>query len=170
MELNIITSKIYEIRGQKVMLDFDLAELYGIPTKALKQAINRNIMRFPEDFMFIINDLEFQNLRSQIVTSSWGGIRRNPVALTEHGVSMLASILRSEIAIKMNIAIVRAFVAMRRAIVELKDVSGQLEFLKTRIANHDAQLNEIYTAIENLLDEKVNQKDWQDRERIGFKS
>ena len=74
MELNIITSKIYEIRGQKVMLDFDLAELYGIPTKALKQAINRNIKRFPEDFMFIINDLEFQNLRSQIVTSSWGGI------------------------------------------------------------------------------------------------
>ena len=168
MELNIITSKIYEIRGQKVMLDFDLADLYGIPTKALKQAINRNIKRFPEDFMFIINDLEFQNLRSQIVTSSWGGIRRNPVALTEHGVSMLASILRSEVAIKMNIAIIRAFVAMRKAIVELKDVSGQLEFLKNRIANHDAQLNEIYTAIENLLDEKVNQKNWQDRERIGF--
>jgi phage regulator Rha-like protein len=169
MELNIITSKIYEIRGQKVMLDFDLAELYGIPTKVLKQSINRNIKRFPEDFMFIINDLEFQNLRSQIVTSSWGGIRRNPVALTEHGVSMLASILRSEVAIKMNIAIIRAFVAMRKAIVELKDVSGQLEFLKNRIANHDAQLNEIYSAIENLLDEKVNQKDWQDRERIGFK-
>ncbi len=170
MELNIITSKIYEIRGQKVMLDFDLADLYGIPTKALKQAINRNIKRFPEDFMFIINDLEFQNLRSQIVTSSWGGIRRNPVAFTEHGVTMLASILRSEVAIKMNIAIVRAFVAMRKAIVELKDVSGQLESLKNRIANHDAQLNEIYTAIENLLDDKVNQKDWQDRERIGFKS
>ncbi len=168
MELKIITSKIYEIRGQKVMLDFDLAELYGIPTKVLKQSINRNIKRFPEDFMFIINDLEFQNLRSQIVTSSWGGIRRNPVALTEHGVSMLASILRSEVAIKMNIAIIRAFVAMRKAIVELKDVSGQLEFLKNRIANHDAQLNEIYTAIENLLDEKVNQKNWQDRERIGF--
>ena len=151
------------------MLDFDLAELYGIPTKALKQAINRNIKRFPEDFMFIINDLEFQNLRSQIVTSSWGGIRRNPVAFTEHGVTMLASVLRSEVAIKMNIAIIRAFVAMRKAIVELKDVSGQLEFLKNRIANHDAQLNEIYTAIENLLDDKVNQKDWQDRERIGFK-
>ena len=151
------------------MLDFDLAELYGIPTKALKQAINRNIKRFPEDFIFIINDLEFQNLRSQIVTSSWGGIRRNPVAFTEHGVTMLASILRSEVAIKMNIAIIRAFVAMRKAIVELKDVSGQLEFLKNRIANHDAQLNEIYTAIENLLDDKVNQKDWQDRERIGFK-
>ena len=152
------------------MLDFDLAELYGIPTKALKQAINRNIKRFPEDFMFITNDLEFQNLRSQIVTSSWGGIRRNPVAFTEHGVTMLASILRSEVAIKMNIAIIRAFVAMRKAIVELKDVSGQLEFLKNRIANHDAQLNEIYTAIENLLDDKVNQKDWQERERIGFKS
>ena len=150
------------------MLDFDLAELYGIPTKVLKQSINRNIKRFPEDFMFIINDLEFQNLRSQIVTSSWGGIRRNPVALTEHGVSMLASILRSEVAIKMNIAIIRTLVAMRKAIVELKDVSGQLEFLKNRIANHDAQLNEIYTAIENLLDEKVNQKNWQDRERIGF--
>jgi len=126
MELNIITSKIYEIRGQKVMLDFDLAELYGIETRALNQAVNRNIERFPEDFMFRINDSEYKNLKSQIV--------------------------------------------IRKAIVDLKDVSEQLEFLKNRIANHDAQLNEIYTAIENLLDEKVNQKDWQGRERIGFKS
>jgi hypothetical protein len=169
MELNIITSKINEIRGQKVMLDFDLAELYGIETRALNQAVNRNIERFPEDFMFRINDSEYKNLKSQIVISSWGGKRSLTSAFTEHGVTMLASVLRSDKAIKMNIAIVRAFVAMRKAIVDLMDVSEQLEFLKNRIANHDAQLNEIYTAIENLLDEKVNQKDWQDRERIGFK-
>ena len=169
MELNIITSKIYEIRGQKVMLDFDLAELYGIETRALNQAVSRNIERFPEDFMFRINDLEYKNLKSQIVISSWGGKRTLTSAFTEYGVTMLASVLRSDKAIKMNIAIVRAFVAMRKAIVELKDISEQLESLKNRIANHDAQLNEIYTAIENLLDDKVTQKDWQDRERIGYK-
>jgi hypothetical protein len=171
MELNIITSKIYEIRGQKVMLDFALAELYGIETKALNQSVRRNNGRFPEDFMFKLNESEWRAMRSQIVTASREkrNISALPYAFTEHGVTMLASVLRSEVAIKMNIAIIRAFVAIRKAIVELKDVSVQLEFLKNRIANHDAQLNEIYTAIENLLDEKVNQKDWQDREKIGFK-
>jgi hypothetical protein len=95
MELNIITSKIYEIRGQKVMLDFDLAELYGIETRALNQAVNRNIERFPEDFIFRINDSEYKNLKSQIVISSWGGKRSLTSAFTEHGVTMLKSFLPS---------------------------------------------------------------------------
>jgi phage regulator Rha-like protein len=170
MELQLITAKIHEIRGQKVILDYDLAALYGIETKVLKQAIKRNLMRFPEDFMFLMNDLEFDNLRSQIVTSSWGGTRINPLAFTEHGVTMLASVLRSEIAIKMNISIVRAFVAMRKSIIDIKEISDQLSLLREKIGDHDAQLNEIYTAIENLLDDNSKQKDWDDRERIGFKN
>ena len=152
-----------------MILDFDLAQLYGVQTKVLKQAVNRNSERFPEDFVFILSDLEFNNLRSQIVTSSWGGIRRKPSAFTEHGVTMLASVLRSETAVKMNIAIVRAFIAMRKSILDLKDVSTQLEFLRDRITNHDVQLNEIYTAIENLLDYNSSQKSWDDRQRIGYK-
>jgi hypothetical protein len=113
MDLNIIVSKIYEIRAQKVMLDADLAELYGIATKVLNQAVRRNKDRFPEDFMFSISDSEYSNLKSQNVTSSWGGKRKPATVFTEHGVTMLASVLRSESAIKVNIAIVRAFIAMR---------------------------------------------------------
>ena len=169
MELNIIASKIYEVRGQRVMLDGDLAELYAVETKALNQAVRRNKHRFPEDFMFRINDDEYNNLKSQIVTSSWGGKRKPSTVFTEHGVTMLASVLRSETAIKMNIAIVRAFIAMRQSIIAANDVSAQLEYLKNRISNHDVQLNEIYTVLENLLDDKANQQDWQNRDRIGFK-
>ena len=107
------------------MLDFDLAELYGTETKALNQSVRRNNGRFPEDFMFKLNESEWRAMRSQIVTASREkrNISALPYAFTEHGVTMLASVLRSEVAIKMNIAIVRAFVAMRKAIVDLKDVS-----------------------------------------------
>jgi hypothetical protein len=112
MDLNIIASKIYEVRGQKVMLDADLAELYGIATKVLNQAVRRNKDRFPEDFMFRISESEYSNLKSHFVTSSWGGKRKPATVFTEHGVTMLASVLRSETAIKMNIAIVRAFIAV----------------------------------------------------------
>lgn len=151
------------------MLDGDLAELYAVETKVLNQAVRRNRHRFPEDFMFRISDEEYSNLKSQIVTSSWGGKRKPATVFTEHGVTMLASVLRSETAIKMNIAIVRAFIAMRQSIITANDVSVQLEHLKTRISNHDVQLNEIYTVIENLLDEKASQQDWKDRDRIGFR-
>ena len=151
------------------MLDGDLAELYAVETKALNQAVRRNKHRFPKDFMFRINDDEYNNLKSQIVTSSWGGKRKTATVFTEHGVTMLASVLRSETAIKMNIASVRAFIAMRQSIIAANDVSVQLEYLKNRISNHDVQLNEIYTVIENLLDDKANQQDWQNRDRIGFK-
>jgi len=151
------------------MLDGDLAELYAVETKALNQAVRRNKHRFPEDFMFRINDDEYNNLKSQIVTSSWGGKRKPSTVFTEHGVTMLASVLRSETAIKMNIAIVRAFIAMRQSIIAANDVSAQLEYLKNRISNHDVQLNEIYSVLENLLDDKANQQDWQNRDRIGFR-
>ena len=116
MELQPIQSKIYEIRGQRVMLDRDLAELYQVTTSALNQAVKRNSKRFPPDFMFQLTNQEFANLKSQIVTSGWGGIRKMPYAFTEQGVAMLSGLLNSDIAINANIAIMRAFVAMRNYI------------------------------------------------------
>ena len=171
MEWQLIASKIYEIRGQRVILDADLAELYGIETKALNQSVRRNKDRFLQDFMFILNEKDLQGMRSQFVTASRAkrNITALPFAFTEHGVTMLASVLRSETAIKMNIAIVRAFIAMRQSIIASKDFSAQLKYLKNKISNHDVPLNEIYTVIENLLDNNSNQKSWDGRERIGFK-
>jgi len=116
-----IHDRIYEIRGHKVMLDFDLAQLYGTETKRLKESVRRNISRFPDDFMFELNDIEWSILRSQNSTSSWGGIRYKPFAFTEHGVAMLASVLKSDAAIQVNIAIVRAFIALRRNLFQSPD-------------------------------------------------
>ena len=151
------------------MLDFDLATLYEVETKVLNQAVKRNIDSFPEDFMFRLSDEEFQSLRSQIVTSKRGGNRYHPLAFTEYGVTMLASVLKSEKARKMNIAIVRAFIAMRQFVIEYQDLIDQISSLRERIGEHDVQLNQIYDAIESLLDQKVEQKSWEERERIGFK-
>lgn len=153
------------------MLDFDLAELYDVGTKVLNQAVKRNQGRFPEDFLFQLTQTEWNDMRSQFVTASQK--KRNagimPYAFTEHGVTMLASILRSERAVKMNIAIVRAFIALRQTLLQHKELAEKLEQLRAevaeRIGEHDAQLSAIYAAIENLL----NEKDWADRERIGFK-
>ena len=114
MELQVIQQKIFTIRGNRVMIDFHLAELYGVETKALKRAVRRNIDRFPSDFMFEMTKEEFENLRSQFGTSTWGGTRYMPYCFTQEGIAMLSSVLRSKTAIDMNIAIMRAFVAMRR--------------------------------------------------------
>ena len=174
MNLITIQQSIFEVRGQKVMLDFDLAGLYGIETKRLKEAVRRNKKRFPADFMFELTKKEWTNLRTQIATSSWGGPRYMPFAFTEHGVTMLASVLNSARAIKMNIAIVRAFISLKQLAIEDKDFAEKLEELRKelheRIGEHDTQLASIYDAIENLLDEKAEQKNWKDRDRIGFKS
>ena len=168
MEIVVIQHKIREIRGQKVILDFDLAALYEVETKVLKQAVKRNIVRFPPDFMFQITHDEWINLRSQIVTSSWGGHRHLPLAFTEHGVTMLASILKSDRAIKMNIAIVRAFIALREVVFFYKEMADQISAIRDRLGEHDIQLNSIYEAIENMLDEKAKHRTWDDRDRIGF--
>ena len=171
--LTVIQNKIYEIRGEKVMLDFDLAELYKVETKRLKESVKRNKRRFPSDFMFELTKKEWLNLRSQIATSSWGGLRYLPFAFTEHGVTMLASILNSERAITMNIAIVRAFISLKQMMLQHKDLSERLEDLRKElhenIGEHDIQLAGIYEAIENLLDEKAEKQAWETRERIGFK-
>lgn len=158
------------------MLDFDLGELYEVETKVLNQAVKRNTRRFPPDFMFQLSGEEWQVikqdeffLRSQIVTSKRGGSRYLPYAFTEQGVAMLSGILTSEKAINMNIAIMRAFVETRRILLQENNLKDQLKEIKERLGEHDVQLNQIYDAMENLLDEKAAQRKWEDRERIGFK-
>lgn len=171
MNVQTIQNKIYEIRSKKVMLDFDLAELYQVETKIFNQAVKRNIDSFPEDFMFRLTKDEFELLRSQFVTSNIrGGRRYLPYAFTEHGVTMLASVLRSDIARKMNIAIVRAFIAMRKMIVEHKDIINQMKKLEDRLGTHDVQLKQLYQAIAQLLDNKAKQQGWDKRKRIGFRT
>lgn len=129
-----IQSKIHEIRGQRVMLDRDLAELYQVTTSALNQAVKRNSKRFPPDFMFQLTNQEFANLKSQFVTSSWGGIRKMPYAFTEQGVAMLSGLLNSDIAINANIAIMRAFVAMRNYITTTTQITAELAEIRVKLA------------------------------------
>lgn len=127
-ELQLIQSKIYELRGQKIMLDFDLAEMYQVETRVLNQAVKRNIKRFPSDFMFQLTRDEWEILKSQFVISSWGGTRKLPFAFTEQGLAMLSGVLNSDIAIQVNINIMRAFVAVRQVLaVPPVDRVGQLE-------------------------------------------
>ncbi|RZK42846.1 MAG: ORF6N domain-containing protein [Pedobacter sp.] len=182
-----IESKIYEIRGERVMLDYDLALLYQVETKSLNLAVKRNLKRFPEDFMFQLTREEWNNLRFQFETSStktllnadeietlkpkqqYGGNRYLPYAFTEQGVAMLSGVLRSEKAIEMNIAIMRAFVDIRKILLKQSNINEQIAEIKERIGEHDVQLNELYDAMDNLLDAKIAQIKWKDREKIGFK-
>ena len=183
--IQCVQNRIYQIRGQRVILDKDIAFLYEIETKVLNQAVNRNIKRFPLDFMFqlIKEELELlrlqkkqvneltPNLRSQIVTSrleSWGGNRYLPNAFTEQGVAMMSGIINSDKAIQMNIAIMRAFVELRRILLIKSDFKLQLDLIKDRLSGYDAQLNQIYDAIENIMDETVAKNKWDNRTRIGF--
>lgn len=171
MQIQKIESKIYEIRGERVMLDFDLATLYEVETKAVNQAVKRNVGRFPSDFMFRLTPDEWTAMRSQFVTASQDkrNIGVTPFAFTEQGVAMLSGVLKSEKAINMNIAIMRAFVAVRNVLSAKNDWKEQLQEIRERLGEHDVQLNHIYEAMENLLDEKATQKKWNERERIGYK-
>ncbi len=177
-----IQNRIYEVRCERVILDRDLAFLYEIETKRLTEAVKRNLKRFPTDFMFQLTKEEFDSLklqieaievndslRSQFATSNRGGTRYLPYVFTEQGVAMLSSVLNSDKAINMNIAIMRAFVVIRQLGLQHTDLKEQLKEMKERIGEHDVQLNQIYDAIENLLDENVAQRKWSQRERIGFK-
>jgi phage regulator Rha-like protein len=147
-----IEKKIFLIRNQKVMLSTHLAELYEVEVKVLNQAVKRNIDRFPKDFMFQLSKREFENLKSQIVTSSWGGIRRSPpYAFTEQGVAMLSSVLHSQKAIKVNIQIMRAFVKLREILSTHKELARKLKELELKIDSHDHQIQVIFDAINQLL-------------------
>lgn len=177
MRLITIQQRIYEVRDQRVMLDFSLAELYGVPTKILNQAVRRNIERFPKEFMFQLTPKELLKIKSetasvnwsQIVTSSQKHRSALPYAFTEHGIAMLASVLRSKKAIKMNIAIIKAFIALKQLLIETKELTQQIREIRETVIDHNEQLKQIYTAIENILDEKEKQKDWETRRRIGYK-
>lgn len=144
-----IQNKIYSIRGVQVMLDTDLAGLYSVETKALNQAVKRNIERFPEAFRFQLTEPEFSNLRSQIVTSSWGGNRYLPYVFTEQGVSMLSAVLRSETAVKMSIRIINAFVEMRRFILNNAQLFQRLEGLEMKQIETDKRIDQILDALQS---------------------
>jgi len=152
---DIIEKKIYLIRGTNVMLDKDLAELYGVETRVLIQAVKRNIERFPEDFMFQLTKEEFENLRSQIVTSSWGGRRYLPYAFTEQGVAMLSSVLHSKRAIQVNIAIMRVFVNIRRLVSANRVILTKLNQLENKVQSHDKKIRTIFEIIHKQSDAKL---------------
>ena len=210
MKTEIIHNKIYEIRGHKVMLDYEIAEMFEVETRTLNQAVKRNIERFPEDFMFQLTEAEWELMRSQIATSSGSSALRSqnvtlnedvlisqfvtskgnssqfvmssnknrgktyrPYAFTEHGVTMLASVLRSEKAVKVSIAVVRAFISLKQYIADRKNISKQINSIKDelsdRIDEQDVQIIEIYQVLDKLIQDKEEQKPVE-REPIGFKT
>ena len=163
-------NKIYIIREKKVMIDRDLAELYGVDTRVLNQAVKRNLKRFPDDFMFQLTDEEFRNLRSQIVTSNWGGSRFKPMVFTEQGVSMISSVLNSERAISVNIQIIRVFTRMKAMIESHKEILHKLEMLEKKDIELDEKVSLIFEYLKELEQSKQEETDFKQRKRIGFKT
>lgn len=157
---DFIATKILFLRDEKVLLDADMALLYGVETRVLKQAVRRNIDRFPEDFMFQLTPDEFTNLRSQFVTSSWGGQRYPPFAFTEQGVAMLSGILNSPRAVETNIAIMRTFVALRKLMETNKDLATKIRQLERK---YDQRFKLVFDAIQKLI------KQEKEARPIGFK-
>ena len=160
MELDVIMNKIFEIRGQRVMLDFHLADLYEVETKVLKQAVRRNIDRFPKDFMFELTQAEFENLRSQFVTSPLQSTRYGTIVFTEQGVAMLSSVLRSDKAIKVNIEIMRAFVSIRKMALNYTDLVSRIDSLEEKF---DDQFTEVFQALRYLIEPPQKP-----RKKIGY--
>jgi phage regulator Rha-like protein len=176
MKLEIIQNKIFEIRGQKVMFDFDLAQLFETETRILKQSVKRNIERFPENFMFQLSPNEWQELitNCDILPANVKFTRVLPLAFTEHGVTMLASVLKSKRAIQMNIAIVTAFIEMKKQLSQYTELAQKIHALESL---NNSQFLEIYEALENLINDteklkiiQKNKTDFENRERIGFKT
>lgn len=148
------------------MFDSDLAELYGVGTRVLNQAVKRNIERFPEDFMFQLNDIEFNNLISQFVTSSWGGRRKLPFAFTEHGVLMLSSVLNNAKAIQVNIQIMRIFSKLRQSLSDNKDLRIEIEQIKKKVDNYSKNIELVFHYLDELVEKKENPPA---RKEIGYK-
>ncbi len=161
----VVINKIYLVRGYKVMLDEDLAELYAVETRRLNEQVKRNLDRFPDDFMFQVTQDEFENLKSQNATSSWGGRRKLPFAFTEHGVLMLSSVLNSEQAIKVNIQIMRIFTKLREMLLTHKDILLKLEQIEHKLLQHDDEIQIIFDHIKQLLNPAQPK-----RNPIGFKT
>ncbi|MCL3779033.1 ORF6N domain-containing protein [Prolixibacteraceae bacterium JC049] len=161
-----IMNKIYLIRNQKVMLDRDLAELYGVLTGNLNKAVKRNIKRFPEDFMFQLNKEEFDSLIFQFGISSWGGVRKLPYAFTEHGVLMLSSVLNSERAISVNIQIMRIFTKVRQMLTDHLSLKLDIEEIKKKLTNQDKNIELVFSYLDELMAKKDNMKPMR---KIGYK-
>lgn len=162
----IISDKIYIIRNQKVMLDRDLATLYGVETRVLNQAVKRNISRFPNDFMFELSKEEFDNLTSQIVTSSWGGTRKLPSAFTEHGVMMLSSVLKSDKAIQTNIQIMRTFTKLKQMLLDASELKITILQMQKKLDNNDKNIELVFSYLDELNEKKENESP---RVKIGYK-
>jgi len=162
----IIMNKIYLIREQKVMLDRDLAELYGVLTGNLNKAVKRNIKRFPEDFMFQLTKEEFDNLIFQFGTSSWGGTRNPPYAFTEQGVAMLSGILNSDRAINVNIQIMRIFTRVRQLLTDNLNVKLEIEEIKKKLENQDKNIELVFSYLDELIETQENPHP---RKQIGYK-
>lgn len=163
-----ISNKIYFIRNQKVMFDRDLAILYGIETRVLKQAVRRNLSRFPKDFMFELNKSEFENWRSQIVISNSDkmGLRHLPILFTEHGILMLSSVLKSDKAIQTNIQIMRIFTKVRQMLLDTTDLKIDILQIQKKLENHDKNIELVFSYLDELSEKKENE---QPRTRIGYK-
>lgn len=167
MRPEIIQNRIFDVRGHRIILDFHLAEMYNVETKRLKEAVRRNKERFPSDFMFELTQKEWQNLRTQFASSSWGGSRYHPFAFTEHGITMLASILKSDKAIKMNIAIVRAFIALKEISKTYKNISSKIQQLEKK---YNKKFLDIDKVIDFLLSTKSNEKIVEKKRQLVIKA
>jgi hypothetical protein len=162
----VISNKIYLIRNQKVMLDKDLAELFEVETKRVNEQVKRNFSKFPEHFMFQLNEDEFEILKSQFATSSWGGTRKLPYAFTEHGVLQLSNVLKSERATQMSIKIVEIFVEMRNFLTGTLNLALEVEMIKKKLTNQDKNIELVFSYLDELIDKQENKIE---RTKIGFK-
>jgi hypothetical protein len=162
-----ILNRIYAIRGQKIMLDEDLAKMYGVETKRLNEQVKRNVKRFPKDFMFSLTQKEYEILKSQNATSSWGGRRKLPNAFTEQGVAMLSSILNSDTAIEVNIRIIRVFTKLREYALTHKEILLQLSKLEKEVKGNSRDIENIFMVLKELIEKQTNPVP---RNKIGFKN
>ena len=163
---NIVVNKIYGLRGLKVMLDSDLAELYGVETKRVNEQVGRNPDRFPEDFMFQLTDEEWLNLKSQFATSSWGGTRKLPYVFTEHGILQLSNVLKSERATQMSIKIIEVFIEMREYLIQNLSLRNEIEEIRKKLNNHDKNIELVFSYLDELTEKKENERE---RVKIGYK-
>ncbi len=161
-----ILNRIYVVRGQKIMLDEDLAEMYSVETKRLNEQVKRNISRFPKDFMFTLSEKDYKNLKSQNATSSWGGRRKLPNAFTEQGVAMLSSVLNSDTAIEVNIRIIRVFTRLKEYALTHKEILLQLAKLEKEVKGNSKDIENIFVVLKELLEKESKTTP---RRRIGFK-
>lgn len=166
ISVETVITKIYIIRDKKVMLDKDLAELYDVTTGNLNKAVGRNLKRFPKDFMFELTKVEFEELKSHISTTTWGGTRKPPKVFTEQGVAMLSGVLHSDRAIMVNIQIMRAYSKMRTLLTSDLNVKLEIENIKKKLVNHSKNIELVFNYLDELIDKKENNST---RKRIGYK-